>query len=62
MSQQGEKGGNQEGVKAIAGIVELLRRRLAGSPNAGTLRKKRKKKTLGVELCSRFTVQKNPGR
>lgn len=44
MSQQGEKGGNQEGVKAIAGIVELLQRRLAGSHNAGTLRKKRKKK------------------
>lgn len=37
-------GRNQEGVKAIAGIVELQRCCLAGSHNACTLRKKEGKK------------------
>lgn len=58
MGESAGEGGNQEGVKAIAGIVELLQRRLAGSHNAFTLGKKQEKKTLGVELCSRFTAQK----
>lgn len=52
MGESAGEGGNQEGVKAIAGIVELLRRCLAGSHNAGTLRKKEEKKNHWEWNCA----------
>lgn len=62
MGESAGEGGNQEGVKAIAGIVELLRRCLAGSHNAGTLRKKEEKKTTGSGTVQQIYRSKNLGR
>lgn len=63
MGESAGGGGNQEGVKAIAGIVELLRRCLAGSHNAGSLRKKEeKKKNTGSGTVQQIYRSKNLGR